>query len=394
MSDLREEIAAQLQDLEQQKLLRRRRIVDGPQGPLLTIDGKPLLAFCNNDYLGLANHPALAAAAQECLARFGVGAAASALISGHSSIDEELEIALAAFVGMPRALYFSNGYMANMGIVPALAEAGDTVFSDRLNHACLIDGARLSGAEFRIYPHGDVERLEHLLAKCKSRRKLILTDGVFSMDGDIAPLPALLALCEKYDAWMLVDDAHGFGVLGPQGRGSLAHFGLSSPRLLYMGTLGKAAGVAGAFVAGDPVLIEWLMQRARTYVFTTASPPLLAGALLAALKLFETEDWRHGHLQQLIARLRDGLAGLPWTLLPSETAIQALIVNDNQRALDLMADLLEQHIWVPAIRPPTVPKGTARLRISLSAAHTLEQVDRLTAALRALGEKYTAEGRA
>lgn len=394
MSDLREEIAAQLQALDQQKLLRRRRIVDGPQGPLLAIDGQPLLAFCNNDYMGLANHPALAAAAQDSLARYGVGAAASALISGHSSIDEELEIALAAFVGMPRALYFSNGYMANMGIVPALAEAGDTVFSDRLNHACLIDGARLSGAEFRIYPHGDVDRLEHLLAKCKSRRKLILTDGVFSMDGDIAPLPALLALCEKYDAWMLVDDAHGFGVLGPQGRGSLAHFGLNSPRLLYMGTLGKAAGVAGAFVAGDPVLIEWLMQRARTYVFTTASPPLLAGALLAALRLFETEDWRHGHLQQLIVRLREGLAGLPWTLLPSETAIQALVVNDNQLSLDLMADLLAQHIWVPAIRPPTVPKGTARLRISLSAAHTFEQVDRLTAALRALGEKYTAEGRA
>lgn len=393
MSDLRDDIVAQLQELEQQKLLRRRRIVDGPQGPLLAIDGKPLLAFCNNDYLGLANHPALAAAVQDSLARFGVGAAASALISGHSSIDEELEIALAAFVGMPRALYFSNGYMANMGIVPALAEAGDTVFSDRLNHACLIDGARLSGAEFRIYPHGDVDRLEHLLAKCKSRRKLILTDGVFSMDGDIAPLPALLALCEKYDAWMLVDDAHGFGVLGPQGRGSLAHFGLSSPRLLYMGTLGKAAGVVGAFVAGDPILIEWLMQRARTYVFTTASPPLLAGALLAALRLFESEDWRHGHLQQLIARLHDDLAGLPWTLLPSETAIQALIVNDNQRALDLMADLLEQHIWVPAIRPPTVPKGTARLRISLSAAHTFEQVNLLTTALRVLGEKYTAEGR-
>jgi 8-amino-7-oxononanoate synthase len=213
------------------------------------------------------------------------------------------------------------------------------------------------------------------------------------MDGDIAPLPELLALCEKYDAWMLVDDAHGFGVLGPQGRGSLAHFGLASPRLLYMGTLGKAAGAAGAFVAGDPILIEWLMQRARTYVFTTAGPPLLAGALLAALKLFESEDWRRQHLQALIARLREGLAGLPWILLPSRTAIQALIVNDNQLALDLMADLLEQHIWVPAIRPPTVPKGTARLRISLSAAHTFEQVDTLTAALRTLGEKYAAQGR-
>jgi 8-amino-7-oxononanoate synthase len=394
MPDLRDEISAQLQQLQEQNLQRRRRIVDGPQGPLLSIDGKPTLSFCNNDYLGLANHPALAAAAQDALTRFGVGAASSALISGHSSICEELEIALAAFVGMPRALYFSNGYMANMGIVPALVGAGDMVFSDRLNHACLIDGARLSGAEFRIYPHGDMVKLEQQLAKSASPRKLVLTDGVFSMDGDIAPLPQMLALCEKYDAWMLVDDAHGFGVLGPQGRGSLAHFGLDSPRMLYMGTLGKAAGVAGAFVAGDAILIEWLLQRARTYVFTTASPPLLAGALLAALNLFQTEDWRREHLQSLIRRLRDGLADLPWTLLPSETAIQALIVNDNQRALDLMADLMEQHIWVPAIRPPTVPKGTARLRISLSAAHTMEQVDQLIEALRTLGKKYVAEGRA
>jgi 8-amino-7-oxononanoate synthase len=394
MPDLRDEISAQLLQLQEQNLLRRRRIVDGPQEPLLSIGGKPVLAFCNNDYLGLANHPALAAAAQDAITRFGVGAASSALISGHSSVCEELEIALAAFVGMPRALYFANGYMANMGIVPALAGPGDMVFSDRLNHACLIDGARLSGAEFRVYPHGDMATLERHLARSASRRKLILTDAVFSMDGDIAPLPELLALCEKYDAWLLVDDAHGFGVLGPQGRGSLAHFGLASPRVLYMGTLGKAAGVAGAFVAGDAILIEWLSQRARTYVFTTASPPLLAGALLAALALFETEDWRRQHLQLLIRRLREGLAGLPWSLLPSETAIQPLIVNDNQRALDLMADLLERGIWAPAIRPPTVPKGTARLRISLSAAHTVEQVDRLIDALQALGEKYRAEGRA
>jgi 8-amino-7-oxononanoate synthase len=394
MPDLRDEISAQLLQLQEQNLLRRRRIVDGPQEPLLSIAGKPVLAFCNNDYLGLANHPALAAAARDAIMRFGVGAASSALISGHSSICEELEIALAAFVGMPRALYFANGYMANMGIVPALAGPGDMVFSDRLNHACLIDGARLSGAEFRVYPHGDMATLERHLARSASRRKLILTDAVFSMDGDIAPLPELLALCEKYDAWLLVDDAHGFGVLGPQGRGSLAHFGLASPRVLYMGTLGKAAGVAGAFVAGDAILIEWLSQRARTYVFTTASPPLLAGALLAALTLFETEDWRRQHLQLLIRRLRDGLIGLPWTLLPSETAIQALIVNDNQRALDLMADLLERGIWAPAIRPPTVPKGTARLRISLSAAHTVGQVDCLIDALRMLGEKYVAEGRA
>ncbi|OYO26316.1 8-amino-7-oxononanoate synthase [Janthinobacterium sp. PC23-8] len=381
MSKLTHDIGAQLQQLKEQALLRQRRIVDGPQGPLLSIDGRQYLAFSSNDYLGLANHPALVAAAHEGLRRFGVGAASSALISGHSSIYETLEVALANFVGMPRALHFSNGYMANLGILPALAGPGDTIFSDRLNHACLIDGARLSRAEFRVYPHNDVGRLAQQLGKSRSGRKLIVTDGVFSMDGDLAPLAELVALCERHDAWLLVDDAHGFGVLGPQGRGSLAHLGLSSPRVLYMGTLGKAAGVAGAFVAGDAVLIEWLLQRARTYVFTTASPPLLASALLATLTLLQTETWRQQHLRQLIAQLQNGLAGLPWTLLDSETAIQALVVGNNQLALDLMARLREAGIWVPAIRPPTVPKGTARLRISLSAAHSTDQVAQLIAAI-------------
>jgi 8-amino-7-oxononanoate synthase len=388
MHNLIDEINAQLGQLQKQKLLRQRRIVDGPQGPLLTSDGCQYLAFCSNDYLGLANHPALVAAARDGLERFGVGASASALISGHSVAMEELESALAAFVGMPRALYFSNGYMANMGIIPALVRPGDTIFCDLLNHACLIDGARLSKAELRMYPHADLARLEQRLAKCSSSRKLIVSDAVFSMDGDIAPLPGLVALCERYDAWLLVDDAHGFGVLGPQGRGSLAHFGLASPRVLYMGTLGKAAGVAGAFVAGDATLIEWLMQRARTYVFSTASPPMLASALLACLQLLQADDGRQRHLGQLIDQLRDGLADLPWRLLPSETAIQPLIVKDNKLALDLMHALREQGIWVPAIRPPTVPRNTARLRISLSAAHTAQQVTRLIDALKGLAAKY------
>ncbi|TCT09586.1 8-amino-7-oxononanoate synthase [Paralcaligenes ureilyticus] len=388
MGNLIDEIGGQLQQLQAQNLLRRRRIVDGPQGPLLNVDGESYLAFCSNDYLGLANHPALIAAARDGLDRFGVGASASALISGHSRVVEELEAALAAFVGMPRALHFSSGYMANMGVIQALVGPGDTLFSDRLNHACLIDGARLSKAEFRVYAHGDMVQLERRLAKNTSSRKLILSDAVFSMDGDIAPLPELVALCERYDAWLLLDDAHGFGVLGPQGRGSLAHFGLASPRVLYMGTLGKAAGVAGAFVAGDATLIEWLMQRARTYVFTTASPPLLASALLATLALLRADDARQRHLRKLIKQLQEGLADLPWHLLPSETAIQALIVKDNKLALDLMQGLREHGIWVPAIRPPTVPKNTARLRISLSAAHTTEQVARLIAALKTLAVKH------
>ncbi len=388
MDNLLDDIQTDLRSLQEQSLLRQRRVVDGPQGPLLQVDGEPYLAFCSNDYLGLANHPALIAAAHAGLDRFGVGASASALLSGHSSAIDELETALAAFVGLPRALYFSNGYMANIGVIPALVGAGDAIFSDRLNHACLIDGARLSKADSFVYEHSDMSQLEALLAKDTSRRKLILSDSVFSMDGDIAPLPALVALCERYNAWLLLDDAHGFGVLGPQGRGSLAHFGLVSERVLYMGTLGKAAGVAGAFVAGDSILIEWLLQRARTYVFTTASPPLLGSALMAALSLLESSDTRQRHLRTLINQLQDGLAGLPWRLAPSETAIQALIVKDNALALELMQGLREQGIWVPAIRPPTVPENTARLRISLSAAHTCEQVALLIAALKTLAAKH------
>lgn len=386
--DLLGEIGGRLRQLQEQNLLRQRRVVEGPQGPILNVDGKTYLAFASNDYLGLANHPALVAGARSGLDRFGVGAGASALITGHTSLNEQLETELAEFVGIPRALHFATGYMANLGIIPALVGQGDIIFSDRLNHACIIDGARLSGAEFRVYPHNDFARLEHLLAKNACPRPLIVTDGVFSMDGDSAPLPELLALSEKYDAWLLVDDAHGFGVLGPEGRGSVAHFGLASPRLLYMATLGKAAGVSGAFVAGHETVIEWLQQRARTYVFSTASPPLLAGALLAALTLIRSEEWRRAHLGQLIKRLREGLADLPWQLLPSDTAIQPLILGDNQLALEVMAALRAHGIWVPAIRPPTVPKGTARLRISLSAGHSLEQVDQLVAALHAAAKAH------
>jgi 8-amino-7-oxononanoate synthase len=381
----------ELAQLQEQGLLRTRRIVQGPQDVYLHVDGHDYLSFCSNDYLGLANHPELIAAAHAGLEQFGVGAGASALISGHSSAHEALEDQLAAFVGMPRALYFSNGYMANLGIIPALIGAGDTVFSDRLNHACLIDGARLSRAEFKVYPHNDVATLERLLAKCSSPRKLVATDAVFSMDGDIAPLPELLALCERHDAWLVVDDAHGFGVLGPQGRGSLAHFHLSSPRLVYMGTLGKAAGVSGAFVAAAADVIEWLVQRARTYVFTTASPAMLATSLSASLHLIEKEEWRRDRLKQLAQSLATGLRGLPWQLLPSSTAIQPLIIGDNQTAVQLMEQLRARGIWVPAIRPPTVPKGTARLRITLSANHTEEHIAQLVHALHALAATMAKE---
>jgi 8-amino-7-oxononanoate synthase len=306
------------------------------------------------------------------------------LISGHMGPHEELEIALAEFVGLPRALYFSTGYMANTGVIPALAGRGDAIFSDELNHACIIDGARLSRADVQVYPHADVNELARLLDASRAARKLVVSDAVFSMDGDIAPAPELVALCERHDAWLLLDDAHGFGVLGASGRGVLEHFAIRSPNVVYMGTLGKAAGVAGAFVAGQPDVIEWLVQRARTYVFSTASPPALAVALRESLHIIERETWRREQLQTLAARLRTGLVGLPWNLLPSQTAIQPLIIGDNAAALNVMAKLQEMNIWAPAIRPPTVPAGTARLRISLSAAHLVEDVDSLVVGLRSI----------
>jgi 8-amino-7-oxononanoate synthase len=371
----------QLTELDSQKLLRKRCVVSSAQGTQLVVDGKAYLSFCSNDYLGLANHPSLVEAFIRGAREFGVGGAASHLISGHMAPHEALEIALAKFVGLPRALYFSCGYAANSGVIPALADRGDGIFSDALNHACIIDGARLSRAEVQVYPHADVATLTKLLAVSNAERKLVVSDAVFSMDGDIAPVTELLALCEQHDAWLLLDDAHGFGVLGANGRGVLEHFDLHSPNIIYMGTLGKAAGASGAFVAGQTDVIEWLVQRARTYVFSTASPPAIAVALQESLRIIAQEPWRREHLRTLAARLREGLKGLAWTLLPSQTAIQPLVIGENQTALDVMARLQETGIWVPAIRPPTVPAGTARLRISLSASHSIADVDRLVAAL-------------
>jgi 8-amino-7-oxononanoate synthase len=375
------DLTSRLRKLEAQGLLRSRRTVTGPQGPYVEVDGQRLLAFCSNDYLGLAGHPAIAEAAKRGLDAYGTGAAASALICGHTGAHAALEARLAALVGAQRALCFSTGYMANLGILPALLEKGDAVFSDALNHACLIDAARLSRADVHVYPHGDVAALARMLADCTSPTKLVASDAVFSMDGDIAPLRAIAALCDQHDAWLLVDDAHGFGVLGEGGRGTLAHLGIASPRIVYVGTLGKAAGVSGAFVAGAKELVEWLVQRARTYVFSTGSPPALAAALVASVDLIEHEEWRREHLRALIARLRSGMKTLPWQMLPSETPIQPLVVGENGAAVALMDRLAERGIWVPAIRPPTVADGTARLRISLSAAHSHEDVDRLVQAL-------------
>jgi len=378
------ELQNDLNERTAQGLLRQRRTLDSPQSPHISIDGKEYLAFCSNDYLGLANHPQLIAALQQGAAQYGVGAGAAHLVSGHSAAHHRLEQALAAFVGKPAALLFSTGYMANLGTVQALVGKGDTVFADKLNHASLNDAMLLSRAEVKRYRHNDMAQLAQLLEQTKTGRKLVITDAVFSMDGDLAPLPELLALCEQHDAWLLIDDAHGFGVLGEQGRGSLVHFGIASKRIIYMATLGKAAGVFGAFVAAEQVVIDTLINHARSYVYTTATPPALASALLESLKLIGQGDALREHLRKLIAQLRNGLAGLPWKLMPSGTAIQPLLIGDNQATLALSEGLRKRGIWVAAIRPPTVPQGTARLRITLSAAHSESDVAQLIGALHEL----------
>jgi len=391
-----DEFDDRLAALDAQSLRRRRREVVPAPGARLWVDGESLLAFCSNDYLGLAQDPLLREAVHAAVDRYGVGSGASPMVSGHSAANAALERELAQAVGLPRALYFYAGYATNASIVPALVGEGDALFSDALNHACLIDGARLSRATVHRYRHADLPQLDALLAASPARRKLVISDAVFSMDGDVADIAALHALCERHDALLLLDDAHGFGVLGPQGRGALAAAGLSgpqaSPRVIYMATLGKALGVAGAFVAGPDRLVEWLLQKTRSYTYATAAPALLAEAVRAGLRCVLGPDGerRRRHLQALIAQLREGLApgadaaldAAGWALMPSATAIQPLVIGDNEAALAVMAVLREQGLWVPAIRPPTVPAGTARLRIALSAAHQPADIEALLQALR------------
>ncbi|MBC9071622.1 8-amino-7-oxononanoate synthase [Thauera sp. CAU 1555] len=381
---LLDRLQAELAALDDQALRRTRRTLDTPCGPHATVDGRSMLAFCSNDYLGLAGDPQLARALAEGAARWGAGSGASHLVSGHYRVHDELEARLAAFVGMESALYLSTGYMANLGVVPALLGRGDAIFADRLNHASLVDGALLSRASLQRYPHRDLGALARLLEASDAPRKAIVTDSVFSMDGDLAPLAELLTLAERHDCWLVVDDAHGFGVLGPQGRGALAAAGLTSWRLIYVGTLGKAAGVAGAFVAGQRDVVTWLLQKMRTYIFTTGAPPALAQALLASLELIEHGDERRARLNALIEQFRAELQLTRWHLLPSTTAILPVQVGDNAETLALARALWDEGLWVPAIRPPTVPLGTARLRVSLTAAHSAEDVRRLTAALNRL----------
>lgn len=387
---LLDDLQRQLDQLQAHSLQRRRRTADTPCAPRVTVDGRDMLAFCSNDYLGLAAHPQVVEALREGASLYGAGSGASHLVSGHGRAHALLEERLAQFMAphleQARALYFCTGYMANLALLSALGGADAAIFSEGLNHASLIDGCRLARAQVQVYPHGDIAALETMLAASTVAAKLVVTDSVFSMDGNIAPLAQLLALCERHGAWLVVDDAHGFGVLGEHGRGALEHFGLRSPNLVYMGTLGKAAGVGGAFVAAHATVIEWLVQRARPYIYTTAAAPALAHALLSSLDIIAGAEGRarRAQLRLLIGQLDDELHLARWRLLPSVTAIQPIVIGANQEALDAAAALHAQGLWVPAIRPPTVPAGTARLRVTLSASHTADQVAQLARALNTL----------
>ncbi|UBM25717.1 8-amino-7-oxononanoate synthase [Pseudomonas sp. p1(2021b)] len=379
------DLAARLAERRAADLYRQRPLLETPQGPEVVVDGQALLAFCSNDYLGLANHPEVVAAWRAGAERWGVGGGASHLVIGHSSPHHEVEEALAELTGRPRALLFSTGYMANLGAITALVGQGDTVLQDRLNHASLLDGGLLSGARFSRYLHNDAASLASRLAKATGNT-LVVTDGVFSMDGDLADLPALARAARARDAWLMVDDAHGLGTLGANGGGIVEHFGLGVEEVpVLIGTLGKACGTAGAFVAGSEELIEALVQFARPYIYTTSQPPALACATLKSLELLRRERWRREHLEALIRQFRQGAEQIGLDLMDSPTAIQPILIGDSARALQLSRMLRERGLLVTAIRPPTVPAGSARLRVTLSAAHSEAQVQLL---LNALAECY------
>ena len=379
-------LAAALQARRRDRLYRQRRLLEGDGATSAVWQGRELLLFCSNDYLGLANHPRMVEALRDAALQYGVGAGAAHLVTGHRGPHHELEQELAEFTGRERALLFSTGYMANLGVLSALSGRGRRVYQDRLNHASLLDGSQCAGARLLRYPHRDMAALEQRLQDAGAgdgQPAMLVTDSVFSMDGDRAPLAELAALGSRHGAWLMVDDAHGFGVLGPQGRGAVMEQGLDSVQVpILMGTLGKAVGSFGAFVAGDEELIETLVQGARSYIYTTATPPALAAATREALRLVRDGDGLRERLRGLIDRFRSGAAQLDLPLAASDTPIQPLLLGEAGTAIDAAAALLDLGFVVTAIRPPTVPEGSSRLRVTLSAAHTDEQVDRLLDALK------------
>ncbi len=417
------QLSVNLEAIAEQGLYRSRRVIASPQGINLQIDNRSVINFCSNDYLGLANHAEVISAFKSAADKYGVGSGSAHLICGHSAAHHALEEELAAFTGRDRALLFSTGYMANIGVISALLGRSDAVFEDRLNHASLLDGGLLSGARFKRYAHADVENLnDHL--KNAAGNKLIVTDGVFSMDGDFAPLKALSVAAKASDAWLMVDDAHGLGVIGERGGGLLDYYGLNQDDVpVLMGTLGKGFGTFGAFVAGSEILIETLIQKARTYIYTTALPAAVAEATRASLKIVIAENWRRDKLKKLADRFRLGAGQLGLQLINSSSnpagwvsnsvtqqtedgaadspyinpiditsAIQPIIIGDSQRAVDISNALLNDGFLVSAIRPPTVPQGSARLRVTFSALHEERHVDRLLDALDKATTSLKAQG--
>ena len=384
---MEERWTARLAERRAQHLYRSRRLSDSPQGPRMLVDGKPLLTFCSNDYLGLAHDARIVRALKEGADRWGSGSGAAHLVNGHSSAHHALEEELAEWLGRERALLFSTGYMANLGLITGLLEKGDCLFEDRLNHASLIDGGLLATASMYRYRHADMDSLQQQLVAHRQGARMVVSDGVFSMDGDIAPLSAMATICARENALLMVDDAHGLGVLGHEGRGSVGEAGLSQSEVpVLMGTLGKAFGVAGAFVAGSGLLIETLIQQARSYIYTTAMPPAVAEATRASLRIVAGEEWRRERLHVLVARFRQGARRIGLELLDSETPIQPILLGDSMTALRWSEALRRQGILVTAIRPPTVPADSARLRVTLSAAHTPAQIDAVLAVLEEVAE--------
>ncbi len=379
-----------LDELARQSLLRRLRAIESASEAVVTIDGRPVILMASNNYLGLATHPALKRAAIQATERFGVGAGAARLVSGTLPPHEELEAELARFKGTEAALTFGSGYLANLGAIPALIGAGGLILADRLCHASLIDGCRLSGASLRVYRHNDMAHLKSLLVKRPAKREtLIVTDGVFSMDGDLAPLPELAGLAERYGARLFVDDAHGTGVMGAQGRGTLEHFGVEDRIPFHMGTLGKALGTSGAYIAGPAAVIQYLVNTARTFLFATAPPPATAAATVAALRIVRAEPQRRARLWENRRHVWSGLEQLGFRLAASASPIVPVLVGDARKTVDLAGRLLELGVYAPAIRPPTVPKETSRIRVTVTSEHSREQLDRVLAAFgeagRALG---------
>jgi 8-amino-7-oxononanoate synthase len=375
------QLSGNLDAIKQRGLYRSRRVIASPQGINLQTDGRRVVNFCSNDYLGLANHPDVVSAFKAAADHYGVGSGSAHLICGHSAAHHALEEELADFTGRDKALLFSTGYMANIGVISALLGQGDAVFEDRLNHASLLDGGLFSGAKFKRYAHADVENLNIHLEKATGN-KLIVTDGVFSMDGDFAPLKTLSLAAKNNDAWLMVDDAHGLGVIGTHGGGLLEHYGLNQEDVpVLMGTLGKGFGTFGAFVAGSNELIETLIQQARTYIYTTALPSAVAEATRASLKIVVADNWRRDKLKKLAERFKLGAGQLGLKLMASTSPIQPIMIGDSQRSVDISNALLSAGFLVSAIRPPTVPQGSARLRVTFSALHEEHQIDQLLDAL-------------